>query len=57
MRHSVAVRKSVYRTADILLSAKLLYHATLQICPGLPHGLLTTNADVISQDLLAFIPG
>ena len=25
--------------------------------PGLPHGLLTTNAVVISQDLLAFIPG
>ena len=30
---------------------------TPQIYPGLPHGLLTTNADVISQDLLAFIPG
>jgi non-heme chloroperoxidase len=27
----------------------------LKIYPGFPHGLLTTNADVISQDLLAFI--
>jgi non-heme chloroperoxidase len=40
-----------------LLSAKLLKHATLKIYPGLPHGLLTTNADVISQDLLAFVRG
>ena len=38
-----------------LLSAKLLKHSTLKIYPGFPHGLLTTNADVISQDLLAFI--
>ena len=38
-----------------LLSDKLLKHSTLKIYPGLPHGLLTTNADVISQDLLAFI--
>ena len=40
-----------------LLSDKLLKHSTLKIYPGLPHGLLTTNADVISQDLLAFIRG
>ena len=38
-----------------LLSDKLLKHSTLKIYPGFPHGLLTTNADVISQDLLAFI--
>ena len=40
-----------------LLSAKLLKNSTLKIYPGFPHGLLTTNADVISQDLLAFIRG
>jgi len=37
------------------LSAKLLRHATLRIYPGFPHGMLTTHADVINQDLLAFI--
>jgi non-heme chloroperoxidase len=40
-----------------LLSAKLLKHATLKIYPGFPHGMLTTHADVINQDLLAFING
>jgi non-heme chloroperoxidase len=38
-----------------LLSAKLLKHATLKIYPGFPHGMLTTHADVINKDLLAFI--
>jgi non-heme chloroperoxidase len=37
-----------------LLSAKLLKNATLKIYPGYPHGMLTTHADVINQDLLAF---
>ena len=40
-----------------LLSAKLLRHATLKIYPGYPHGMLTTHAGVINQDLLAFIRG
>jgi len=40
-----------------LLSAKLLKRATLKIYPGFPHGMLTTHADVINQDLLAFIKG
>ena len=40
-----------------LLSDKLLKQSTLKIYPGFPHGLLTTNADVISRDLLAFIRG
>jgi non-heme chloroperoxidase len=40
-----------------LLSHQLLKHSTLKIYPGFPHGLLTTNADVISRDLLAFIRG
>jgi hypothetical protein len=30
---------------------------TLKIYPGFPHGMLTTHADVINQDLLAFIRG
>jgi non-heme chloroperoxidase len=38
-----------------LLSAKLLQRATLKIYPGFPHGMLTTHADVINEDLLAFI--
>ena len=38
-----------------LLSAKLLRRATLKIYPGFPHGMLTTHASVINQDLLAFI--
>lgn len=38
-----------------LLSAKLLKHATLKIYPGFPHGMLTTHAEVLNPDLLAFI--
>ncbi len=38
-----------------LLSVKLLKHGALKIYPGFPHGMLTTHADVINQDLLAFI--
>jgi len=38
-----------------LLSAALLKDATLKIYPGFPHGMLTTHADVINQDLLTFI--
>ena len=38
-----------------LLSAKLLNRATLKIYPGFPHGMLTTHADVINEELLAFI--
>jgi non-heme chloroperoxidase len=36
------------------LSAKLLKHGTLKIYKGFPHGMLTTNADVLNRDLLAF---
>jgi non-heme chloroperoxidase len=43
-----------YKDAGVL-SAKLLPHATLKIYPGFPHGALTTHADVINADLLAFI--
>ena len=37
------------------LSIKLLKHGTLKIHAGFPHGMLTTHADVINADLLAFI--
>ena len=29
----------------------------LKIYPGFPHGMMTTNADVINADVLAFIKG
>jgi non-heme chloroperoxidase len=38
-----------------LLQAKLLKNHTLKIYPGFPHGMLTTHADVINPDLLAFV--
>jgi non-heme chloroperoxidase len=40
-----------------LLSAKLARKGTLKVYPGLPHGMCTTNPDVINSDLLAFITG
>jgi non-heme chloroperoxidase len=40
-----------------LLQAKLIKNSTLKIYPGYPHGMLTTNADVINPDILAFIKG
>jgi len=36
------------------LSAKLLKNGTLKVYKGLPHGMCTTNADVVNPDLLAF---
>jgi non-heme chloroperoxidase len=38
-----------------LLQMKLLKNATLKLYPGFPHGMLTTYADTINKDLLAFI--
>jgi non-heme chloroperoxidase len=38
-----------------LLQSKLLKKGTLKIYPGYPHGKLTTHAEVINPDLLAFI--
>jgi non-heme chloroperoxidase len=40
-----------------LHSVKLLKHGTLRIYPGFPHGMLTTHADIINQELLAFVRG
>jgi non-heme chloroperoxidase len=38
-----------------LLSAKLLKRATLRIFEGLPHGMCTTNAEMVNAELLEFI--
>src|SRR6202020_2690546 len=43
-----------YKDAS-LLQAKLLKNSTLKIYPGFPHGMMTTHADVINADLLAFV--
>jgi len=45
-----------YKDASVL-QAKLLKHGALKIYPGFPHGMMTTNADVINADILAFIKG
>ncbi|WP_024511316.1 alpha/beta hydrolase [Bradyrhizobium sp. ARR65] len=37
------------------LSIKLLKNGKLKVYPGFPHGMLTSHADVINADLLAFI--
>ena len=39
------------------LSVRLLRNGTLKTYPGYPHGMLTTHADVINPDLLAFVRG
>lgn len=43
-----------YKAAAVK-QAELLSNATLKIYEGYPHGMLTTHADVINPDLLAFI--
>ncbi len=43
-----------YKDAS-LLQVKLIKNSTLKIYPGYPHGMMTTHADVINADLLAFI--
>jgi len=37
------------------LSSKLVKKGTLKVIGGAPHGLCTTHADVINQELLAFL--
>jgi non-heme chloroperoxidase len=37
------------------LTVKLLKNGTLKTYPGFPHGMLTTHADVINPDILAFV--
>lgn len=41
--------------AAVELQAKLIKNSTLKIYKGFPHGMLTTHADVINPDLLAFV--
>jgi len=45
-----------YKDAS-LLQGKLLKNATLKVYKGYPHGMMTTHADVINPDILAFIQG
>lgn len=40
-----------------LLSAKMVKGAQLKVYPGFPHGMCTTEKDVINADLLAFFKG
>ncbi len=40
-----------------LLQDKLLKNSTLKIYPRFPHGMLTTHAETINNDILAFIKG
>jgi non-heme chloroperoxidase len=40
-----------------VLSAKLLKNGTLKTYADYSHGMLTVNAEVLNQDLLAFIEG
>lgn len=40
-----------------ILSAKIVKGSTLKVYPGFPHGMCTTNKNVINEDLLAFLRG
>ncbi len=40
-----------------LISAKLVRNGTLKTYPGLPHGMATTDAELIDANILAFIKG
>jgi len=37
------------------LSVKLVQNGTLKVVPGAPHGLCTTHAGIVNQELLAFL--
>ncbi len=43
--------------ASAMRSSKLVKGAKLKVYPGLPHGMATTHADQINEDLLGFIKG
>ncbi|RWX81769.1 alpha/beta hydrolase [Neorhizobium lilium] len=43
-----------YKNA-VELQAKLIKNSAIKVYKGFPHGMLTTHADVINADLLAFI--
>lgn len=42
-------------TTERTISPWMLKNDTLKIHPGYPHDMMTTNADVINADILAFI--
>lgn len=37
------------------LSVKLVKNGTLKVIPGAPHGLCTTHADIVNEELLGFL--
>jgi non-heme chloroperoxidase len=37
------------------LSVKLVKNGTLKVVPGAPHGLCTTHADIVNEEILAFL--
>jgi pimeloyl-ACP methyl ester carboxylesterase len=41
--------------ASAMRSSKLVNGAKLKVYPGLPHGMATTHAEQINEDLLAFL--
>ena len=43
--------------ASALEAVKLIKNATLKVYPGFPHGMATTHAEVINNDLLAYFVG
>lgn len=43
-----------YKNAGVL-QAELVADATLKVYPGLSHGMLTVNADMLNDDILSFI--
>ncbi|WP_267395431.1 MULTISPECIES: alpha/beta hydrolase [unclassified Sphingomonas] len=45
-----------YQNAS-MLQIKLVQNGTLKIYEGFPHGMLTTHAEIINPDLLAFVKG
>jgi hypothetical protein len=54
-QHGRHVDQIVPIADSALLSAKLVKKGTLKVYPGLPHGICTTDPDVINPDLLAFV--
>lgn len=40
-----------------ILSSKIVKHAILKILPGAPHGMCTTRANEVNDNLLAFLKG
>jgi non-heme chloroperoxidase len=41
--------------ASALAAAKIVTHATLEVYPGAPHGLIATHTDRLNTDLLTFL--